>query len=151
VAEYGLTSEICCYFNQLGPTVELVRQCPGTEFILNHIAKPNIRGGEFEPWAAQMTELANFGNVVCKISGATTEANLDNWTIEDVRPYVEHALTAFGEDKVLFGSDWPVVTQAASYTRWLEAVEEITKDFSEAQKAKLWKDNAVRFYRLGDI
>jgi L-fuconolactonase len=150
VAEYGLTSEVCCYFNQLGPSVELVRQCPGTEFILNHIAKPNIRGGEFEPWAAQMTELANLGNVVCKISGATTEAELDRWTIDDVRPYVEHALTAFGEDKVLFGSDWPVVTQAASYTRWVAAVEEITSGFSEEQKAKLWKDNAVRFYRLGD-
>lgn len=151
LAEYGLTSEICCYAHQLGPNVELVRQCPGTEFILNHIAKPNIRAGEFEPWAAQMTELANLGNVVCKISGATTEADLKHWTIDDIRPYVEHALSAFGEDKVLFGSDWPVVTQATSYTRWVEAVEAITADFSEAQKAKLWKDNAVRFYRLEGI
>jgi L-fuconolactonase len=150
LTEYGLTSEICCYFNQLGPSVELVRQCPDTEFILNHIAKPNIRGGEFEPWATQMTELANLGNVACKISGATTEADLNRWSIDDIRPYVEHALETFGEDKVMFGSDWPVVTQAASYTRWVEAVEEITKDFTEAQKAKLWKENAVRFYRLED-
>lgn len=150
VAEYGLTSEICCYYTQLGPNIELVRQCPGTEFILNHIAKPNIRAGEFEPWAAQMAELAALGNVVCKISGATTEAELEHWTIEDVRPYVELALGVFGEDKVLFGSDWPVVTQAASYTRWVETVEAITSGFSETQKAKLWKANAVRFYRLGD-
>jgi L-fuconolactonase len=148
--EYGLTSEICCYSNQLAANVELVRQCPGTEFILNHIAKPNIRGNEFEPWASQMTELADLGNVVCKISGATTEADIENWTIDDVRPYVEHALNAFGEDKVLFGSDWPVVTQAASYPRWVETVQEITKDFTNEQKNKLWKDNAVRFYRLED-
>lgn len=150
VAEYGLTSEICCYYTQLGPNIELVRQCPGTEFILNHIAKPNIRAGEFEPWAAQMAELAALGNVVCKISGATTESDLEHWTVEDVRPYVEHALSVFGEDKVLFGSDWPVVTQAASYPRWVETVEAITSGFSETQKAKLWKANAVRFYRLGD-
>ena len=97
-----------------------------------------------------MTELANLGNVVCKISGATTEADVQNWTLEDIRPYVEHALAAFGEDKVLFGSDWPVVTQAASYTRWVETVDEITRNFSEEQKNKLWKQNAVRFYRLED-
>jgi L-fuconolactonase len=150
LSEYGLTSEICCNFTQFAANVELVRQCPGTEFILNHIAKPNIRGGEFEPWASQMSELAALGNVVCKISGATTEADLEVWTIDDVRPYVEHALTVFGEDRVLFGSDWPVVTQAASYTRWVETVEEITRDFSDEQKAKLWKLNAVRFYRLED-
>jgi L-fuconolactonase len=148
--EYGLTSEICCYSNQLAANVGLVRQCPGTEFILNHIAKPNIRGNEFEPWATQMTELAELGNVVCKISGATTEADVQNWTLEDIRPYVEHALDAFGEDKVLFGSDWPVVTQAASYRRWAETVEEITRNYSEEQKNKLWKENAVRFYRLED-
>ncbi|TXG78729.1 MAG: amidohydrolase [Thermomicrobiales bacterium] len=148
--EYGLTSEICCYYQQLAANIELVRQCPGTEFILNHIAKPNIRGHAFEPWASQMTELASLGNVVCKISGATTEADPEHWTVDDVRPYVEHALIAFGEDKVLFGSDWPVVTQAASYTRWVETVEEITRDFSDEQKTKLWKANAVRFYRLED-
>jgi L-fuconolactonase len=150
LSEYGLTSEICCNFTQLAANVELVRQCPGTEFILNHIAKPNIRGGEFEPWASQMSELAALGNVVCKISGATTEADLEGWTIDDVRPYVEHALTIFGEDRVLFGSDWPVVTQATSYARWVETVEEITRGFSDEQKDKLWKQNALRFYRLED-
>ncbi len=123
VADYGLTSEICCNHTQLAANVELVRQCPDTQFILNHIAKPDIRAAAFEPWASQMSELASLGNVVCKISGATTEADLSSWTIDDVRPYVEHALTVFGEDRVLFGSDWPVVTQAATYPRWVETVE----------------------------
>lgn len=148
LAEYDLSSEICCNYTQLGQNVELVRQCPDTKFILNHIGKPNIRGKEFEPWASQMTELAGFDNVVCKISGATTEADLEHWTIDDVRPYVEHALKAFGEDRVLFGSDWPVVTQAATFTRWVETVEEITRDFTDEQQAKLWRENAVEFYRI---
>lgn len=148
LAEYDLTSEICCYYTQLAANIEMVKQCPHTQFILNHIAKPNIRAGEFQPWADQLTELASLGNVVCKISGATTEADHENWTLDDVRPYVEHALSAFGEDKVLFGSDWPVVTQAATYQRWVETVEEITKDLSEEQKNKLWRENAIRFYRL---
>lgn len=150
LADYGLSSEICCNYTQLAANVELVRQCPGTAFILNHIAKPNIRGGEYEPWASQMSELASLGNVVCKISGATTEADLEHWTLDDVRPYVEHALNVFGEDRVLFGSDWPVVTQAATYQRWVETVEAITRDFSDEQKDKLWRQNAVRFYRLDD-
>ena len=150
LAEYDLTSEICCNYTQLEHNVELVRQCPDTRFILNHIGKPNIRGGEFEPWASQMTDLASLDNVVCKISGATTEANLEMWTIDDVRPYIEHALTAFGEDRVLFGSDWPVVTQAATYHQWVETLEKITKDFSDAQKNKLWKENAIDFYRFSD-
>jgi len=148
LAEYDLSSEICCYYTQLGHNVELVRQCPDTKFILNHIGKPNIRGKEFDPWASQMTELAGFDNVVCKISGATTEADLEHWTIDDVRPYIEHALSAFGEDRVLFGSDWPVITQAATFARWVETVEEITKDFTDEQKAKLWRENAVAFYRI---
>lgn len=148
--DYGFHSEICCYYTQLGPNVELVRQCPDTSFILNHIAKPNIRGGEFEPWATQMAELAAMDNVVCKISGATTEADLEHWTIEDVRPYVEHALSVFGEDRVLFGSDWPVVTQAASFRTWVETVDALTAGMTDAQKAKLWRENATRFYRLGE-
>ncbi len=148
LGEFGLKSDICCNFRQLGPNVELVRQCPGTEFILDHIAKPNIRGGEFEPWASQMTELASLPNVVCKISGATTEANLESWTIDDVAPYVNHALTAFGEDRVVFGSDWPVVTLASPYKRWVETVDSLTADWSDDARYKLWRGNAIRFYGL---
>ena len=92
LADYGLSADLCCNFRQLGPTVELVRQCPDTQFILDHIAKPNIRGGEMEPWAGQMRDLASLPNVICKISGVATEANHDSWTIDDIRPYVMHAL-----------------------------------------------------------
>jgi L-fuconolactonase len=146
--DFGLTADLCCNFRQLGPTVELVRQCPNTQFILDHIAKPNIRGGEMEPWAGQMRDLASLPNAMCKISGVATEANHESWTIDEIRPYVMHALEAFGEDRVVFGSDWPVCTLATPYRRWVETLDELTADWTDAAKAKLWRDNAIRFYRL---
>lgn len=148
--EYGLTSDLCCNFRQLGPTVELVRQCPETQFILDHIAKPNVRGEEMEPWASQISDLASLPNVVCKVSGVLTEADHDNWSIDEVRPYVEHVLAAFGEDRVVFGSDWPVLTQAASYRTWVETLDALTADWSDSAKAKLWRENGRRFYRIAD-
>ena len=148
VGELGLVSDICCNFRQLGPNVALAKQCPGTEFVLNHIAKPNMRGGELEPWKSQMWELASLPNVTCKISGAVTEANHESWTIEDIKPYVLHALEVFGEDRVMFGSDWPVVTLASEYRRWVETLEELTAGASEAATRKLWSENAKRTYKL---
>jgi L-fuconolactonase len=146
--KYGLTSDLCCNFRQFGPIVEHVRQCPETRFILDHIAKPNIRGGELEPWTSQMRDLAALPNVVCKISGVATEANHDAWTIDEVAPYVLHALDCFGEDRVVFGSDWPVATLATTYRRWVETLDELTRDWGEAARRKLWYENARGFYRL---
>ena len=146
--EYGMTSDLCCNFRQLASVVKLVRLCPETQFILDHIAKPNIREQTLEPWASQMSELASLPNVVCKISGVLTEAHHDRWTLDEVRPFAEHALNAFGPDRVVFGSDWPVVTLAAPYAHWVETLDELTADRSDADKAKLWRDNAKRFYRI---
>lgn len=146
--ELGLVSDLCCTYKQLAQNVELVRLCPGTQFVLDHIAKPNMRGGELEPWKSQMRELASLPNVTCKISGAVTEAEHDRWTIEDVKPYVLHALEAFGEDRVLFGSDWPVVTLASPLRRWVETLETLTADLSESATRKLWSENAKRTYKL---
>jgi L-fuconolactonase len=148
LGELGLSSDLCCNFRQLHAVVALVRQCPGTQFILDHIAKPNMRGNEFEPWATQMRDLAALPNVVCKISGAVTEADHESWTVRDIAPYVNHALAVFGEDRVVFGSDWPVVTLAAEYRRWVAALEELTASLSQSAANKLWRENAIRFYRL---
>jgi L-fuconolactonase len=148
LAELGLSSDICCTFLQLAENVELARRCPETSFVLDHIAKPNIRGGQFEPWGSKMRELASLPNVVCKLSGVVTEADHQNWTMEDIKPYVLHTLEVFGEDRVMFGSDWPVSTLAADYPRWVDAVETLTADLSDAAKRKLWSGNAKRFYRL---
>ena len=149
LGEFGLTADLCCNFRQLGPSVELVRRCPGTEFVLDHIAKPNIREGEMEPWAGQITELASLPNVVCKISGVANEAGRADWNVAEIRPYVDHALDAFGPDRVLFGSDWPVVNLSSDYRGWVATLDEIVSGRSEADKRKLWFENANRFYRLG--
>ena len=148
LAKYNLSCDLCCNFRQLPAIVELVRRCPDTQFIMDHIAKPNVRGGQFEPWATQMRMLAELPNVVCKISGVLTEADHAGWSIDDVRPYAMHALESFGPDRVVFGSDWPVVTLAAPYKKWVEVLDSFTEDWSAADKAKLWRENAKRFYRI---
>jgi L-fuconolactonase len=92
--------------------------------------------------------LASLPNVSCKISGVATEANHETWTIDDIRPYVMHTLECFGEDRIVFGSDWPVATLATGYSRWVETVDKLTSAWSDAAKSKLWRENAIRFYRL---
>jgi L-fuconolactonase len=148
LAEYGLSFDICINHTQLASTIRLVEQCPDTSFMLDHIAKPDVRGGGLDPWRAEMRQLAAFPNVTCKISGVVTEADWERWTPDDVRPYVEHALEVFGEDRVAYGGDWPVVLNAAPYRRWVETLETITAGLSPQAKRKLWADNARRFYRL---
>jgi L-fuconolactonase len=132
----------------MASVIELVRRCPKISFILDHIGKPDIKQHVLDPWRAQMRELAALPNVICKISGAVTEADHDRWTAENLRPYIEHALDVFGEDRVAFGGDWPVVLLASSYQRWVETLDGLTIGLSEAAKRKLWAENAKRFYRF---
>lgn len=146
--EYGLTFDICIYHHQMASAIELVRRCPETMFILDHIGKPDIRGGVMEPWRAQMAELASLPNVICKISGVVTEADHASWTADDIAPYVAHALEVFGADRVVFGGDWPVALLASSYARWVETLDALTAHLPEEAKRKLWGENARRFYRL---
>ena len=147
--EFGLSFDIGAMYVQMGAVVEMVRRCPEVQFILDHLGKPNVRGRQPEPWRSQISELASLPNVVCKISGITTEADT-NWTIDDIAPYVEHCLTSFGEDRVVYGGDWPVVLNGASYKRWAETLDTITASWSPQAKRKLWNENAKRFYRLED-
>jgi L-fuconolactonase len=148
LAEYNLSFDLCIYHPQLASVIELVRQCPDVSFMLDHIGKPGIAAGLRQPWAAQITELAALPNVMCKISGLVTEANHQNWGIEDLAPYAAHVLAAFGEDRVAFGSDWPVVLLAADYRRWVETLDALTNHLTPAAQKKLWADNARRFYRI---
>ena len=146
--EYGLSFDICIYHHQLASVVELVRRCPATNFILDHIGKPNIRGQVLDPWREQIRELAGLPNVICKVSGIVTEADHQRWTAGDLAPYVAHVLEAFGEDRVAFGGDWPVALLASGYRRWVETLEDLTAHLSPEAKRKLWADNARRVYRL---
>ncbi|HEX2186521.1 MAG TPA: amidohydrolase family protein, partial [Chloroflexota bacterium] len=146
--EFGLSFDICINHRQLASTIKLVEQCPDTSFMLDHIAKPDIKGGQLDPWREQMATMARFPHVTCKISGVVTEADHQRWTVDEIRPYVEHALEVFGEDRVAYGGDWPVVLNAAPYRRWVEALDTITAGLTAEAKTKLWAENARRFYRL---
>jgi L-fuconolactonase len=147
--EYGLSFDICINHRQLPAAIALARACPETSFMLDHIAKPNIREHVLDPWREQMRELASLPNVHCKISGVATEAQPDAWTTEDIAPYVRHAIDIFGENRIAFGGDWPVALLATSYKRWVETLDLLTQDLSASAQAKLWGENARDFYRMG--
>jgi L-fuconolactonase len=148
LADYRLSFDICVYHSQLAAAVELVRRLPGVSFVLDHLGKPAIKDGVLDPWREHIAALADLPNVVCKVSGAATEADHAAWTSDDVAPYVHHVLASFGEERVLFGSDWPVATLATSYRRWVDTLDGLTGDLSPASRRKLWADNARRVYRL---
>jgi L-fuconolactonase len=146
--EYGLSCDLGIRYEQLEETIALVRRCPETSFVVDHLGKPPIAGGQLEPWRGQIAALAALPNVYCKLSGMVTEADRTRWTLEDLLPYGRHVLEVFGEERVLFGGDWPVVLMGASYLRWVEAAEGITDTLSAEGKRKVWGENARRFYRM---
>ena len=148
LADYDLSFDICVYHHQLPAASELVRRCPRTRFILDHIGKPDIKGRNLNPWRAQIAELATLRNVMCKISGVVTEADHANWATEDLRPYVDHVIDRFGEERVVFGGDWPVALLASPYARWVETLDALTADMSEAARRRLWAENAREFYKM---
>jgi L-fuconolactonase len=147
--EAGLTFDLCIRHHQLPAAIALVRRCPGTQFVLDHGGKPDIRNAVLDPWWAHVAELARLPNVSCKLSGLVTEADLAGWTPAALRPYVERLLECFGPGRLLFGSDWPVVKLAASYRRWLDAALELLAPLTSAERAAVLGENARRIYRLG--
>ena len=148
LADYNYSFDLCIRHEQLPEVTQLVEQCPQVRFILDHLGKPAIARGEREPWRKQLSELARLPNVACKISGVVTEANHQSWQTDDIKPYILDALDAFGEERVLFGSDWPVMGLASSYTRWVETLDALTAELPTTAREKLWRANARRWYRL---
>jgi L-fuconolactonase len=146
--KYGLSFDICIFHTQMPQTLEMVRQCPEVAFVLDHIGKPGVKSGLIDPWRAHVSELAALPNVVCKLSGVTTEADHKYWTREQLRPYIDHVIEHFGPDRVLYGGDWPVSELAGSYPQWLETLDWATGGFSRADNRKLFRDNAIKTYRL---
>jgi L-fuconolactonase len=146
--EFGLSFDICIYHPHLANTIQFVKQCPNIQCILDHIGKPNIKDQLFEPWKREIKELSEFPNVFCKVSGLVTEADFETWTREDLKPYIDHVIECFGFDRVIYGSDWPVAAQATEYPRWVEALEWAVSGCSDDELRKLFRDNALRFYRV---
>ena len=148
LSDYGLSFDICVLARQLPIAINLVSQCPDVVFILDHCGVPQVKEKHLDPWRSHITEIARFPNVSCKISGLVAYADSERWTAEDLRPFVEHVIAAFGWDRVLFGSDWPVCTLSASYRQWVEALHTLTHEAGETNQKKLFYDNAIRVYRL---
>jgi L-fuconolactonase len=148
LARHSLSFDLCVYHRQLAGAVELVRRCPEVRFVLDHAGKPGIRGGLMEPWRTHIAELAGLPNVWCKLSGLITEADHANWTREQLRPYIDHVIESFGFGRVMFGSDWPVSEQTHRYDQWVEIADEALVDASDDERRKLFRDNAIAFYRL---
>ncbi len=146
--KYGLVYDILIFERQLTNTIRFVDQHPDQQFVLDHIAKPRIKANELEPWAKNIRELAKRENVSCKISGMVTEADFNNWTEEQLKPYFEVVIEAFGPDRLLFGSDWPVCLVATEYTNWLNLVKKQLVQLSKDEQNMIFYKNAVEVYKL---
>ena len=146
--KHDLTFDICVKHWAITYAIELVKRCPEVSFVLDHIGKPDIKNGLREPWWGQIRELARYPNVVCKISGAVTEADHARWTVDQVEPYVRHVIDGFGFDRVMFGSDWTVSELTHEYPQWVEIVDGVVSDASDSERRKLYRDTAIRTYRL---
>jgi L-fuconolactonase len=146
--QFGLTYDILVYEWQLPPTIEFVDRHPDQVFVLDHVAKPRIRNNLLEPWRKNIRELARRENVYCKISGMVTEADYKHWTEDQLTPYVEAVLEAFGPRRLMFGSDWPVCLVACSYLRWREIVSVFTSRLSANDRAWIFGKTAIKAYSL---
>ncbi|MCG2460499.1 amidohydrolase family protein [Flavobacteriaceae bacterium F89] len=144
----GYTYDILVFPHQLGAALELVKKFPRQKFVIDHIAKPYIKDGFFEGWAVLMKELAKHENVYCKLSGMITEADYKNWTPEQIHPYMYLILEAFGAERVMFGSDWPVCLVAGNYGEVLALVTDFITPLSNHEQNAIMGQNAIQFYNL---
>jgi L-fuconolactonase len=148
LAEFNLHFEICIAHIHMENTLKLVRRCPDVRFILDHIGKPDIKNHVMDPWREHIRQFSEIPNVWCKVSGLVTEADHKNWTRDDLKPYIHHVVESFGFDRIMYGGDWPVALQAAEYPRWVSVLEWAVQDSSEEDLRKLFRENAIDFYRL---
>ncbi len=146
--KYNLSFDICVFHPQLPNVLKMMRACPEVAFVLDHIGKPGIKAGIADPWRDHVRDMAALPNVVCELSGLTTEADQRTWSREQLRPYIDHVVEHFGPDRILYGGDWPVSELAGGYLQWLTTLDWATAGFSGADKRKLFRDNAVKAYRL---
>ena len=145
---YNFTYDILIYPHQLPAAIKLTEKHPDQKFILDHIAKPSIKKKGIEPWASGIKELAMNPNVFCKISGIITEADHRNWKSKEIYPYLDIVFNAFGYDRLLFGSDWPVCLLAGLYNQVINLIDEYMKNASDENKEKIFGKNAVSFYNI---
>lgn len=148
ITKLGYRYDILIFEKHLRHTLQFVDAHPKTTFIVDHIAKPRIRDSLLSPWQSQIVQLAHRENVYCKISGMATEAKWDDWTADQLKPYYETVLHAFGPKRLMFGSDWPVALMAVEYGRWVEIVRGWISELSDDEQARIMGGTAVEAYGL---
>jgi len=148
VAAAGLVYDLVVLPHQLPACVRAAAEHPELTFVLDHLGKPPIATGALEPWATTVRELAALANTVCKLSGMVTEADPAQWTVDDLRPYADTVLAAFGPGRLMFGSDWPVCTLAAKYGQVVGAADELTAGLGGGEKEAVFSGTATRVYRI---
>ncbi|MFC9465564.1 amidohydrolase family protein [Streptomyces coelicoflavus] len=148
VAAAGLVYDLVVLPHQLPAATRAAAAVPGLTFVLDHLGKPPIASGRREPWATEVRALAALPNTVCKLSGLVTEADRVSWTGDDLRPYADTVIEAFGPRRLMFGSDWPVCTLAADYGDVVRTARDLTSGLAPAERTQVWAGTARRVYRM---
>lgn len=148
LAEHDLAYDILIRHEHLPVTLEFVDRHPEHRLVVDHIAKPDIAANTLEPWRTHMLELGRREHVYCKVSGMVTEADLDHWTEDQMQPYLDTVLEAFGPERLMFGSDWPVCLAATTYKDWFDLVARFAAKLSDDERARLMGGTAIEAYKL---
>ncbi len=146
--DFGLVYDILIFERQLAASIEFVDRHPQQVFVLDHIAKPRNKNGALDPWRANIRELARRPNVYCKVSGMVTEADWKTWSAEQMRPYFDVVLEAFGPKRLMFGTDWPVCLATCGYSRWVKVVQKFSAGLSADERDWLFGKTAAQAYGL---
>jgi len=147
--DYDMTFDICISYRHNKNTIKFIEKVgPEVKMILDHIGKPNIKDQILDPWREEIKVMSKFSNVFCKVSSLPSEADWDNWTRDDIRPFGEHVFECFGFDKTVYASDWPPCERAADFYTCANLVDELIEGATEEQRRKVFHDNAIRFYNL---
>lgn len=148
--DFNFTYDILVYPNQLEMILKSIEQNPEQKFVINHLAKPNIKAGEFKEWAKMMKSIGSHKNVMCKLSGLVNEADWKHWSRPDFKTYLDLTLQVFGIDRVMFGSDWPVCLVAAQYDQVKGIISSYFESSPVADLDKVFGLNAMKFYEIDD-
>ena len=148
LAPFNYTYDILIYHYQLEPALEFVSKFSGQKFIIDHCAKPDIGKKNIDKWKVLMKEMAQHPNVCCKLSGLFTETKWKQWSAADFYPYLDAVFEAFGADRLMFGSDWPVILLSGIYVQWKSLLEKYMENFVEEDRLKVLGENAISFYNL---
>jgi len=148
LGEMGLSFDLCMRSGELLDAAKLIDECPNTMFILDHCGNANVQAKDRSQWEKDIAEVAKRKNVAGKVSGIVASAKPKEWKVDDLAPIINHVFKVFGPERVVFGSDWPVCTRAASLRQWVEALQQIVKDRPRKEQEQLFAGNAQRVYRL---